>query len=42
MKMCAPLLSALKRHDQAKIIEKKLFWLLYMAIRCEHVHGLEL
>ena len=35
---------SLKRHNQAKIIQKSacLFWLLNMAIRCEHVHRLEL
>ena len=33
----------LKRHNQAKIIKKSvLFWLLNMAIRCEHIHILEL
>ena len=34
----------LKRHNQAQIIQKSvfLFWLINMAMRCEHVHGLEL
>ena len=36
--------SLLKRHNQAKIIKKSvfIFWLLTMAVRCEHVHRLEL
>ena len=46
--MCQPsLLSdcySLKRHNQAKLIKTSVFllWLLDMAIRCEHVHRLEL
>ena len=37
-------LKQLKRHNQAKIIRTSVFllWLLNMAIRCEHVHRLEL
>ena len=35
-------LSILKRHNQAKIIKTSvfLFWILDMAIKCEHVHEL--
>ena len=35
---------SLKRHNQAKIIEKSvfLFWLLNITVWCKHVHRLEL